>query len=162
MPTKTKTAYDRDFYAWTQEQAAALRRLGAARANLAIDWENIAEEIESMGRSERSAPRTCLMHVLEHLLKLEYSPAPEPRAGWRESLIEHRLRLLDILAESPSLRPKLPSLLGDGWRMARTLAAASLEMRDGVPPGTVPTDCPYALAQVFDEAWIPASRHGLT
>ena len=161
MTVKADTRYESDFYAWTQEQAAALRRLGAAGANLPLDWENIAEEIDSMGRSERAALRTSLMRVLEHLLKLEYSPAPGPRAGWKRSAIEHRLRLPDILAENPSLAPQLPDLMRAAWEMARELAAQSLVDFDGVDTDILPTDCPYTMEQVSDRSWLPANRHGL-
>lgn len=161
MIVKADTRYESDFYAWTQEQAAALRRLGAARLNLPLDWENIAEEIESMGRSERTALKTCLVRVLEHLLKLEYSPASEPRAGWKRSVIEHRLRLPEILKENPSLAPQLPDLMRSAWEMARALAAQSVVDFDGLNADILPTECPYQTDAVFDRSWLPASRHGL-
>src|SRR2546421_9988813 len=97
------TAYDLDFYEWTQEQARVLREAASARVNLPIDWENVAEEIESMGRSDLSAASSQLARVIEHLLKLEYSPAREPRAGWEDSVALHPVQAEGILADSPSL-----------------------------------------------------------
>ena len=69
--------YDIDFYAWTQEQAAVLR----AKESKTLDWDNLAEEIESLGRSERLAIESHLQNLLTHLLKWRYDPATEPRRG---------------------------------------------------------------------------------
>ena len=74
---KLSTLYDEDFVRWTEEQAAALRR--AKGSNLALDWENLAEEIESLGKSDRRELRSQITRILRHLVKLEASPAAEPR-----------------------------------------------------------------------------------
>ena len=76
--------YDEDFLRWTEEQAAGLRR--AKVSNLPLDWENLAEEIESLGKSQRRELGAQIRRILHHLLKLEVSPAEEPRAGWRASV----------------------------------------------------------------------------
>ena len=76
MP-KGAELYDDDFFLWTQEQAAALRR--AKESNLRLDWENLAEEIESLGKSDRRQLRSQIRRILRHLFKLEASPASEPR-----------------------------------------------------------------------------------
>jgi hypothetical protein len=73
--------YDRDFFLWTQEQAAALRR--AKDSNLPLDWGNLAEEIESLGKSDRRELRSQIRQILRHLFRLAASPAREPRAGSR-------------------------------------------------------------------------------
>src|SRR5439155_14627168 len=78
MP-KTNELYEQDFLLWTKEQATALRR--AADSNLPLDWENLAEEMESLGASQRTELNSQLRRVLRHLFKLEASPAFEPRAG---------------------------------------------------------------------------------
>lgn len=65
--------HDRDFYAWTKEQAKALRAAAEARVNLPVDWELLAEEIEDLGKAERDAVRSQVVRVLEHLMKLEHS-----------------------------------------------------------------------------------------
>ena len=87
--------YDRDFLLWTKDQAAALRR--AKGANLPLDWENLAEEIESLGISQRTALRSQLRRILRHLFKLEASPRAEPRRGWKESVRGARAEIEDIL-----------------------------------------------------------------
>src|SRR5271155_1621489 len=83
--------YDDDFYAWTQQQAALLRR-GPAGANQ-LDVELIAEEIEDLGRSELHAAQSLVEHVIEHLLKLEYSGLDEPADHWRDEIVEWRIQL---------------------------------------------------------------------
>src|SRR5215471_10976931 len=91
--------YDRDFFLWTQEQSAALRR--AKDSNLPLDWENLAEEIESLGKSDRRELRSQIRRVLRHLFKLETSPARAPRAGWRSTIREARTEVADVLRDSP-------------------------------------------------------------
>ncbi len=85
--------YDLDIYAWSQRQGALLRRLAAGeRVNDAdLDWPNIAEEIETVGRSERAALRSHILNVIEHLMKLQSSPATEPRPGWQETIDRARV-----------------------------------------------------------------------
>ena len=80
MP-KTNGLHDQDFLLWTEEQATALRR--AAGSNLPLDCENLAEELESLGASQRAELNSQVRRVLRHLFKLEASPAVDPRAGWR-------------------------------------------------------------------------------
>ena len=108
MP-KTGELYDRDFFLWTQEQAAALRR--AKASNLPLDWEHLAEEIESLGKSDRREPASQITRIPRHLLKLTISPAAEPRAGWRASLNEARSQIDLLLEDSPSLRREVDSLI---------------------------------------------------
>ena len=98
------TLYDTDFHAWTQEQAAKLRALVAARSNLDLDLENIAEEIESVGASDRRELHSRLARIIEHLLKLEDSTLGEPRHGWKSSVRAERTSLERLLEQSPSLR----------------------------------------------------------
>jgi hypothetical protein len=96
---KLKALYDEDFVRWTEEQAAALRRAkslppaGTRGSNLLLDWENLAEEIESLGKSDRRELRSQITRVLRHLLKLEASPAAERRAGWRATIDETRTEI---------------------------------------------------------------------
>lgn len=129
MATTTKLGelYDRDFVLWTEEQAAALRQ--AKGANLPLDWENLAEEIESLGRSDRRELRSQITRVLRHLLKLEGSPATQPRAGWRGSIDEARDEIEGLLENSPSLRREVEGLIKKQIRTAAKLAADDLDQR---------------------------------
>lgn len=152
------TPYDEDVYQWSLEQAAALRRAASSGTNLPVDWENVAEEIESVGRSELRSLESALMRVIEHLLKLEYSPAADPRAGWRTSVLNHRIMARREIKDSPSLRGKLD--LDDVYADALRLAALGLR-EDSLDGSVLPTECPYDLTRLLDEEWWPTNRHGL-
>src|ERR1700757_938799 len=104
MP-KTDELCDQDFFLWTKEQAAALRR--AKGSNLPLDWENLAEEIESLGTSQRAELNSQVRRILRHLFKLEASPAVDPRAGWRTTVRDARVEMEDLLEASPSLRREI-------------------------------------------------------
>jgi Domain of unknown function DUF29 len=96
--------YDQDLVLWSEEQGRALRAAAGAGWNAPIDWENVADEIESLGRSERRALASHIALVIEHLLKLQASPATEPSRGWRDTIRRARQKVEDVLEESPSLR----------------------------------------------------------
>jgi hypothetical protein len=81
-----RSLYETDYYAWTKQQAAELRRLAKADASRTLDLDNLAEEVESLGRSDLATVRSHLRRIIEHLLKLEHSPSAEPRLGWNRSL----------------------------------------------------------------------------
>ncbi len=132
--TKVGGLYDRDFFLWTQEQAAALRAV--KNSNLPLDWHNLAEEIESLGRSDRRQLRSQIRRVLRHLLKLEVSPAMEPRAGWRSTILDARSEIDDVLHDSPSLRREVDGLIAEQLATAAELAAADLG-RHGEPAEAV-------------------------
>lgn len=151
-------SYGEDVYLWSMQQAAALREAAAAGSNLPVDWENVAEEIESVGRSELHALESALMRVVEHLLKLEYSPAVDPRAGWRTSVLKHRIRAGGELEDSPSLRGRLR--LARVYRDGAKLAADGLR-RDGIGREALPDECPWTPEQLLDEDFWPVNRHGL-
>jgi hypothetical protein len=147
--------YDADIYAWSQRQGALLRRVAAGeRVNDAdLDWPNIAEEIETVGRSERAALRSHILNVVEHLMKLQASPATEPRAGWQDTVDRARAEIEDLLKDSPSLRPLVPSLIADVTPKARRFAGTALT-RHGETPRTALATITYSEDQVSTE-WYP-------
>jgi len=149
--------YDEDFFAWTEDQARALREAGARRENEPVDWENVAEEIESVGRSDAKALASAATQIIEHLLKLEWSPAVGPRAVWRTSVLNHRVAAWEELDASPSLRGRLD--LVRAFARGRLLAIDGLA-RDGVRAETIPTECSYTLDQILDAGWWPGNRSG--
>jgi hypothetical protein len=153
-----RRAYDDDFYSWTQEQARLLRETASARINVPLDLEHLAEEIEDMGKNDRRAVNSGISRVIEHLLKLEFSPVPDPRGGWRKSVREHRASVVDALEDSPSLRNKID--LPVAYRRGRGYAIDGLG-QDRVEERLLPTESPYTLDQILDEDWWPANRHAL-
>jgi uncharacterized protein DUF29 len=120
--TGLKTLYDEDFVAWSKQQAEALR---AARTSSWI-WENLAEEIESLGKSDRRQLTSQVRRILRHLLKLEASPAIQPQPGWRATIINARREIAGILRDSPSLRREVEGLIAEEARAAAELASADL------------------------------------
>src|SRR5216110_2698726 len=105
MDDVSHSLYDEDFYAWTQEQAELLRR-GGAGANR-LDVALIAEEIEDLGKSELHACQSLCEHIIEHLLKLEYSGLDEPTRHWRQEIVEWRLQLGRKLTRSITAKMNL-------------------------------------------------------
>ncbi len=75
--------YEDDFYAWTRHQAEVLRTMPVSDNR--FDREHVAEEIEDLGKSERDAVRRQIRRIIEHLVKLAYSPAEQPRFDWMHS-----------------------------------------------------------------------------
>lgn len=146
---RTSAAYDEDFYAWTQAQAQELRRAGAERDNAPIDWENVAEEIESMGRGQRSEVRNRLCVLLTHLLKWQNCPELRERCanGWRRTVREQRKQVARELDDSPSLRRQIGELFATAYADAREYAADEAE---------VPVDCfPVEPHFTVDDALAP-------
>lgn len=156
--------YDQDFVRWTEEQAAALRRaksLPPARtggSNLPLDWENLAEEIESLGKSDRREVRSQIRRVLRHSFKLAASPAMEPRAGWCSTIREARLEIEDVLRDSPRLRREIGGLVMEELTTAARLAADDLS-RHGEPADAVWEQLErggFTAEQVLGD-WFPAA-----
>lgn len=151
--------YETDFYAWTQAQAAKLRRLQAQAVNLDLDLPHLAEEVEDLGKAERDAARSQVVRIIEHCLKLEYSPAAEPRLGWFETVDDARVALADKLAASlhKDLRQSLPVL----YERARRKTGRSLRRHgERAAADALPETCPYELDDLLRDGWYPRSRHG--
>jgi hypothetical protein len=149
------SGYDTDIVTWSERQAALLRQhAAAARSNdPAIDWPNIIEEIESVGRSERAALASHVRTILEHLAKLEASQAAEPRAGWRQTVLRARAAIDEVLEESPSLRPTVDAVIQRELKRIRPLVADALATDNQAP--RVPLDrISYSADQVLGP-WLP-------
>ena len=121
MTVTADLLYEEDFYAWTQQQAGLLRRLPAISNELDID--HIAEEIEDLGRSDLRAAQSLCQHIIEHLLKLEYSGLTEPADHWRDEIVEWRLQLEQILTRSILAKLRFAGPLSHG-ATARAQAGA--------------------------------------
>jgi FixJ family two-component response regulator len=138
-----KSLYDSDFYAWVQAQADALRARDAA----AIDWENVIEEIETLGRSERSRLRSVLETILEHMIKHDYGLNDEPKRGWTRTIQTQRRQAAKVLKDNPSLRPLVGSLIKEEYPDARTSALESFEDHEFERlkhyESAIPQECPY-------------------
>jgi hypothetical protein len=138
--------YERDFYAWANEQAALLRANRLAQA----DIENIAEEIESMGRSEKRELVNRLIVLLLHLLKWQYQPGLRG-SSWHSSIRVQRISLESHLQDNPSLKAVLPTAIIEAYRIARIEA----ENETRLPETTFPPSCPWPFEQISDENFWP-------
>jgi Domain of unknown function DUF29 len=159
MATALEELYERDFYAWTRDQAGALRRLADERWNGPLDLERLAEEVEGLGNNERNTVVSQLRRVLIHLLKLEYSPGPAPRRKWLVTINDARAEAAQHL--TPSIRNDGEPTLSAIYRQARRQAALELDQYDEeAAADALPEACPYTLDQLLDDDWLPSSRHG--
>ena len=120
--------YDTDIVEWSEHQAALLRRRAAGEfVNEAdLDWLNIAEEIESVGSSQRNQLGSRIRTIIEHLMKLEASPAIEPRPGWRATIRRERVEIEELLEDAPSLRGTLALVIAKEVRRAARLVTATM------------------------------------
>jgi DNA-binding PucR family transcriptional regulator len=160
MATRPDKLYKDDFYAWTRDQGQALRRLAEQRWNGPLDLEHLAEEVEELGMQARNAVRSQLERVIEHLLKLEHSPAAEPRAGWMNSVDDARARTEDAM--TPTIRRETEPLLSMLYRRARRRVARDLVAQgEKEAARALPADCPYAFDDLIADDWWPVNRHGL-
>jgi hypothetical protein len=151
IESSARSLYQEDPYRWAQVQAALLRDRRFADLDLA----NLVEEVEDLAGAMRRSVRSHTRRIIEHLLKLQHSPATEPRLGWRATVRDQRSELLDRL--TPSLRRELEADLAELYARARHDAAASL--RDHGEPAAaaaLPETCPYDLAQIEGD-WLPVT-----
>jgi hypothetical protein len=142
--------YDDDFFAWTQHQAMVLRTM--AVADNRFDRENVAEEIESLGRSDRDAVRSQIRRIIEHLLKLAYSPAQQPRFDWMASIAEARAALGDKI--SATLRQDAEIMLPKLYEDGRDRAELGLRSHGEVQAAdNLPAECPYTIEEILRRGW---------
>lgn len=130
----SQTLYESDYLAWLENTLGKLRTQQYEQ----VDWENLIEEIETMGRSEKNVLESNLIIILLHLLKWQYQP--QKRSGsWERSIIEHRRRVRKALQDSSSLKPYLVTILEESYAEAVKQAKAET----GLPLATFPKACPY-------------------
>jgi hypothetical protein len=143
---KRNTIYERDFHAWTNEQATLLR----AGCLSDIDVAHVAEEIEALGRSERRELVNRLSVLLLHLLKWSYQPDLRGRS-WELTVKEQRRQLARHLKNNPSLGSWTDEAMADAYGDA--VLRAELEMN--LLRDMLPWSCPYRFEQAMDEAFWP-------
>ncbi len=149
---QSTSLYARDPYTWALEQAHALRE----RRQGALDWENLAEEIEDLAGRHRDALRSHYEVLLEHLLKIAYATESARRDNsrlWHLHVRNARMRISDLLAEKPGLRTAEAEIFSRAWPYARNNAVGGLALDDDA----IPERCPWALGQACDENFWPAA-----
>ncbi len=142
----TRSLYEEDFNLWLQ---ATAERLKAGKFD-ELDIENLVEEIESMGKSDRRALRSYLEGIIEHLLKLAYwdSERERNRNHWINEIITFRRNLEMILDDSPSLVPYLEEIFASSYAATVKQVRKSFKL-------DVPSQCPFTLSQIIDIDWFP-------
>jgi hypothetical protein len=149
VKTTTEHLYEQDFYAWAKAQADLLR---AGRYS-DLDLEHLIEEVDDLGESLRRSVRSRIRTIIEHLLKLEHSPAREPRGGWYDAVLAQRSDLLDEL--TVSIRREVEPTLPDLYERARRNADTSLRKHgEHDAADALPATCPYTFDQITGD-WLP-------
>ena len=147
-----RTLYERDFYAWTEQQTACLENRNPEE----LDWNHVAEEIRDMGISQRKALQSHLTVLMIHLLKLRYSRAGKPRRKWRHECDNARQEIADEMERSPSLKHYREEALVKAWRDGRRRTMFQMEEHGEDPD--LPVDCPFTLEQIMNGDYYPKSR----
>jgi hypothetical protein len=145
-PAATHQLYESDFALWLEDQAAALKERRAA----ALDWDNLAEEIEGLLRRDRRALRRFLRNTLLDMLELAYWEVERERnqRQWREHLMNARDGMVSIIEDSPSLENYLAEIFDESYQYARRRA----EDKIGRP---LPDKSEWTLAQIRDDTFYP-------
>lgn len=139
--------YDEDFVLWTEQQSTLLRRRAAGEVSndVEFDWRNLAEEIEAVGRATRRELRNRLARLLQHLLKWQYQPELRSRS-WRATIRTQRQEIDDLLADSPSLRARLPDFVAAAYPRARAATLDETGLLD------LPQTSPFTMEQTLGDA----------
>jgi hypothetical protein len=149
LKSRPEQLYEEDFYAWARTQAELLR---ASRFS-ELDLDHLSEEVDDLADALKRSVRSRLRTTMEHLLKLQHSPARDPRPGWRATVRGQRVRLRDGL--KGSLRGEVEGELPDLYADARALAAGALaDHGEHAAADALPATCPYTLDQITGD-WLP-------
>jgi len=141
-----RNLYEVDYAAWVFDQVERLRRYRPA----GIDWSNIAEELEDLGRSERRALASHLRNVQVHLLKWQYQPERQSES-WQHSIANSRNEASELLMENPSFKADLGDVVDRQYVRARRQTA----YETGLPLDTFPEESVYSLEQLLDPDFMP-------
>ncbi|WP_414563032.1 MULTISPECIES: DUF29 domain-containing protein [unclassified Anabaena] len=144
-----KALYEQDFYLWIQTTVKFLKERNLEQ----LDIDNLLEEIDSMGRSEKKELKTRLIVLIEHLLKLQFwiLEKDDNARGWRTTVVEQRRQILYILADSPSLKSILNNLFIDCYTDGRKDTIRKHQLSSEL----FPEQPPFSLEQVLNEDFIP-------
>jgi len=146
MGTATAPLYETDFYGWIQEQSRLIRSGDTSR----LDYENLLEEIEAMGRAERRSLRSRLAVLLMHLLKWQYQPQLRGKS-WRVTITHQRTAIRSLLEDSPGLQHALQGRVDSAWQDALKDVVVETEL----DKNTFPSACPWGFDAFMDDNFWP-------
>ncbi|WP_448524795.1 DUF29 domain-containing protein [Parathermosynechococcus lividus] len=149
VKAKPTSLYDEDYQRWLDQTVAQLK----ARNFSDLDLENLIEEIESLGRSEKHAISSYLMRLCEHLLKIKYWESEREMClrGWKREVINFRLQIQEELEVSPSLKSFLQDVFRKQYKNGRKLFLNASELNAYL----IPEEPVFSLEQALDEDWLP-------
>ena len=142
----TLSLYEKDFYAWTQEQAKLIKENAFDK----LDLVHLFDEVESMGASERSELGNRLEILLGHLLKWKFQPTHRGNS-WEYTILEQRDKIIDHIIENPSLKSYLTVAFEKGYKYGVLLAAKETKLSRHA----FPAKCEWTIEQVLDENFYP-------
>lgn len=149
MQAKPMLLYDADYQLWLDHTVAQLK----AQDFNNLDRENLIEELESLGRSEKHAISSYLMRLCEHLLKLKYWESERESCfrGWDLEIANFRLQIQEQLETSPSLKSFLKENFFKQYGRGRKLFLKASRLNGSL----VPDEPDFTLEQALDEDWLP-------
>ena len=145
---KLSVSYDEDFNRWVEQTIDLLK----ARRFEELDIDSLIDELEGMSKRDRREILSRLKVLLMHLLKWQYQPS-QRSASWETTIRNNREEIAQILQDSPSLNSYPALMLAQAYRSARQNAASET----GLPIATFPEDCPFAIASILDDDFLPQS-----
>ena len=134
-----RAAYERDFYSWTIEQARLIRE----SRDSTLDRDNLAEEIESLGREQFNKLVSALRVAMMHMLKWDHQPSKRSRS-WMLSIKQQRYDIDNVLDDNPGLKPRISEAIARAYRSARIDAAKET----GLDEAEFPEACPYSFDDI--------------
>jgi hypothetical protein len=145
----SSTLYDEDILLWSEQQAAVIRELGRTRRDLPneLDVENVAEEVESVGRSELATVKSSIRLVLVHLINLAVEPESQSVPHWLGEVVAFHAELVDRY--TPSMRQRIH--LNERWRSAREQSMLAYQAREPNPITLLPANCPFTFDDLLAE-----------
>jgi len=151
LPPPARTGadlYEADYYAWVRAQVDGLRMLSrSSSANLPLDLDNLADEVEDRGRSALRGVLSLIEQVLIHLLKIQLVTRVEPHRDWRREVTNSRRELREEF--TPSMRFRVLEALPDRYLIARNRVISALEAEILDVESRIPEKCPWTLEQIL-------------
>jgi hypothetical protein len=142
-----RNLYDRDYYTWALQQARALKEHRLEE----LDWENLADEVESLAKTERRELRSRLWVLLEHLIKWQLQSQRRTRSR-RATISVQRVKIREHIDENPGLELLLPEVIAQAYRTARV--GVTMRLLRSTDP-SLPDSCPWTFEQMMDEQFWP-------
>jgi hypothetical protein len=141
--------HDEDFYGWAMAEASLLRQ----RKWNELDIEHLAEELESMGASEKRELVNRMAQLIFHLLKWQLQPDYREfnKRSWEGSIIGQRKQISRLIRDNPSLKSILSQSLADSYEDSQVF----IRKETPIDLKLLPTECPYTFEQMMNDEFYP-------